>query len=93
MADFDPTKAYSWLAAQWTGSYSGPTDAAALNADTAFDTSGFVNPIDGTFGWSLSGSSLSLSYTPTPVPEPGTLTLVGLAAAGLALWRRRGQPT
>jgi hypothetical protein len=62
-----------------------------LNADTAFDTSGFVNQFNGTFGWSLGGSSLSLSYTPTPVPEPGTLMLVGLAAAGLARWRRRGQ--
>src|ERR1700729_3366870 len=77
MADFHPSHAYVWPAVQWTGTYSGPTDVATLNADTAFDTSGFVNPIDGTFGWSLGGSSLSLSYTPTPVPEPGTLVLVG----------------
>jgi hypothetical protein len=88
MADFDPTRSYTWLAAQWTGAYSGRTDAATLNADTAFDTSGFVNPIGGTFGWSLSGSSLNLSYTPTPVPEPGTLALLG-AAAAVGWWKRR----
>ncbi len=90
MADFDPTQSYSWTAARWTGNYAGPTDAATLDADTSFDTSGFVNPIAGTFGWSLSGSSLSLSYTPTAVPEPGTLALIGAAAFGL-IWRSRAR--
>ncbi len=91
MADFDPTQSYSWTAARWTGTYSGPTDAATLNADTSFDTSGIVNPIAGTFGWSLDAAdqTLSLIYTPSSVPEPGTLALAGLAAMGLA-WRRRG---
>jgi len=95
MADFDPTRAYTWLAADWAGSYSGPTDSTILNASTSFDTSEFANPIAGTFGWSLDAvdHSLSLTYTPTAVPEPGTLALVGLAAAGVAGWRRRGQPT
>ena len=67
MADFDPTQSYSWPAAQWAGTYSGPTDAATLDAATSFDTSGFVNPIAGTFGWSLdpAGQTLSLTYTPT----------------------------
>ena len=51
MANFDPSKPYSWPAVQWAGSYSGPADAADLNASTAFDTSGFLNPIAGTFGW------------------------------------------
>jgi hypothetical protein len=91
MADFDPTKAYSWLAAQWTGTYSGPLDAATLDADTVFNTSGFVNQFNGTFGWSLDAAdqTLSLTYTPSPVPEPGTRALVGLAAAGIVRWRRR----
>ena len=53
MAHFDPSRSYSWPAVQWTGSYSGPTDVAALDAATNFDTSGFANPIAGTFGWSL----------------------------------------
>jgi hypothetical protein len=94
MADFDPNRSYSWPAAHWAGTYSGPTDAATLNAATSFDTNGFLNPTAGTFGWSLdpAGQTLSLVYTPSAVPEPGTLLLVGLAAAGLAGWRRRGQP-
>jgi hypothetical protein len=59
-----------------------------LDAATSFDTSGFVNPVAGTFGWSLGGSSLSLTYTPTAVPEPGTFVLIG-AAATANWWRRR----
>jgi fibronectin-binding autotransporter adhesin len=97
MADFDPNQSYSWPAARWAGTYSGPTDVAMLDAATSFDTSGFLNPIAGTFGWSLSGSSLSLSYTPSAVPEPGTLALTMVAACGtIAAWGRRwrcGRPT
>jgi autotransporter-associated beta strand protein len=91
MANFDPTQPYSWLAASWSGAYSGPTDPAALNASTAFDTSGFANPINGTFGWSLDTAdhTLSLTYTPSAVPEPGTLVLTGLAGLSVAMWRRR----
>jgi T5SS/PEP-CTERM-associated repeat protein len=91
MANFNPNMPYSWQAAQWAGTYSGPTDAATLNADTAFDTSGVLNPVAGTFGWSIdpSGQSLSLIYTPTAVPEPGTLALTALAGLGLARSIRR----
>ncbi len=91
MADFDPTQSYSWTAARWSGVYAGPTDAAMLNADTSFDTSGFANPTAGTFGWDLdpAAQTLSLVYTPSAVPEPGTLALVGLVAAGGWLGRRR----
>ncbi|HEY1380693.1 MAG TPA: hypothetical protein VGF55_28080 [Gemmataceae bacterium] len=68
MANFDPTQSYSWAVVQWTGSYTGPTDVAELNAATVFDTSGFANPFTGTFGWSLDTATgtLSLTYTPAP---------------------------
>jgi hypothetical protein len=90
MDHFDPNSAHSWPAVQWAGTYSGPTDAAVLDAATSFDNSGFVNPVAGAFGWNLdpAGQSLSLTYTPTPVPEPGTLTLMGAAAAASWWWRR-----
>jgi fibronectin-binding autotransporter adhesin len=90
MADFDPNNPYSWPAARWSGTYAGPTDAAALDAATSFDASGFVNPMSGTFGWSLdpAGQTLSLTYTPTAVPEPGSLGLAAWATAGFACLRR-----
>jgi hypothetical protein len=91
MADFNPNSAYSWPAARWAGTYSGPTDAAMLDAATNFDTSGFENPIAGTFGWSLDlpDQTLSLTYTPSSVPEPGTLALTGLVAIGWVTYQRR----
>jgi autotransporter-associated beta strand protein len=90
MDHFDPSRSYSWSAVEWTGSYVGPSDASVLNASTAFETAGFLNPIGGGFGWSLDqdGHTLSLTYTPTAVPEPGTLALVGAAAFG-GWWRHR----
>ncbi len=95
MANFDPSKSYSWLAAQWTGSYSGPDSSAALDAATGFETNDILNPIAGTFGWNLDSAdnTLSLVYTPTGVPEPGTLALTGLAglAAGWIARRRRAK--
>jgi autotransporter-associated beta strand protein len=91
MAGFDPSKQYLWSAVQWTGAYSGPADPAALNAATAIDTSGFLNPIAGTFGWNLDATDhqLSLVYTPSAVPEPGGLALTGLASLGLGWAVRR----
>jgi hypothetical protein len=68
-----------------------PTTAAP-DAATTFDMSGFNNPVDRTFGWSLDPASqtLSLFYTPSAVPEPGTFTLLGVAAVGwVTFWRRR----
>ena len=91
MADFDPTRAYSWPAVRWAGTYSGPTDSAILDAATAFETAGFVNPIAGSFGWDFDAAdrTLSVTYTPSAVPEPGTLVLVGLAGVAGAAYRRR----
>jgi hypothetical protein len=91
MADFDPTRSYSWPAVEWTGSYAGPAEVATLDASTSFDLTGFANPVAGVFGWSLDAGdhALSLTYTPSAVPEPGTLTLTSLTAAGLVLRRRR----
>ena len=90
MANFNPYQSYSWPAAEWAGTYAGPTSVAALDASTTFDTSGFVNPVAGTFGWDLNPTdqTLSLTYTPSAVPEPGTFVLT---AAGLAwvIGRRR----
>jgi hypothetical protein len=90
MANFDPMRSYSWQAVEWTGTYSGPTDVAALDSATNFDTSGFANPIAGTFGWSLDqvGQTLSLTYTPSAVPEPGTLALLITAVLPPAIRRR-----
>jgi hypothetical protein len=92
MDHFDPNRTYSWPAAHWAGTYAGPTDVAALNAATSFDTSGFLNPVAGTFGRSLdpADQTLSLTYTPSAVPELGTLALLGAAAA--AGWRLRRRP-
>jgi autotransporter-associated beta strand protein len=68
MDNFDPTKGYSWAIARWSGSYSGPTDAATLNAATVFDTAGFANAAGGKFSWQLDAAAktLSLVYTPPP---------------------------
>ena len=70
--------------AQWTGTYTGPTDAGYLTASSAFDTTGFANPIAGSFGWSLDSAdrTLLLTYTPSAVPEPGTLALLAVAGGG-----------
>jgi autotransporter-associated beta strand protein len=91
MDHFNPNQAYSWSAVTWAGSYAGPTDAAALDASTAFDLSGFANPVAGRFGWALDlgGHNLSLTYTPSAVPEPGTLALGALAALGFIARKRR----
>jgi autotransporter-associated beta strand protein len=92
MDHFDATRPYLWPAVEWSGTYAGPTDAATLDAATAFETGNFANSFAGTFGWSLDASSrtLSLTYTPRAVPEPGTLVLVGAVGAPLLL-RRRGR--
>jgi autotransporter-associated beta strand protein len=91
MDHFDPNGSYQWPAVEWTGTYIGPGDVAYMDAATAFDTTGFANPVAGTFGWALDagGHTLSLTYTPSAVPEPGTLALTAIAALG---WTIRQRP-
>jgi autotransporter-associated beta strand protein len=97
MTDFDPAKPYSWLAVQWTGAYTGPTDPVTLNSATAFDTTGFANSVAGAFGWNLdlNGRSMFLTYTPAVVPEPSALALASATTVGWFTLRRlrRGRPT
>jgi autotransporter-associated beta strand protein len=95
MDHFDPTRSYTWPAFEWTGSHAGPADVATLEMATSFDTSGFANPVAGTFGWALdsTGHTLSLTYTPSVVPEPGTLAMTGATLGLLALGRRRRRRT
>ena len=68
MDNFDPSQSYVWTAVHWTGTYTGPTEVAALNAATDFDTSGVVNQFGGKFSWKLdtAAQTLSLVYTPPP---------------------------
>jgi autotransporter-associated beta strand protein len=82
MADFDPSRSYVWPAVEWTGIYTGPADVAYLDASTAFDTTGFANPVAGSFSWTLdtADNTLSLTYTPSAVPEPSALVLSEIAA-------------
>jgi len=72
---------------RWTGTYSGRPIRRCWLPTRRSNTRGFLNPVTGTFGWSLdpADQTLALTYTPSAVPEPGTLALVGLAAA--AGWR------
>jgi autotransporter-associated beta strand protein len=93
MANFDPNLPNSWTAVEWTGNYSGPTNVAALDATTVFDTSGVSNTFSGSFGWEYGGDGHSLALTYTPVPEPGTLWLTTAAAGWVAVWRRRRRET
>jgi autotransporter-associated beta strand protein len=92
MDHFDPTRSYVWPAFEWTGAYAGPADVVTLDIATSFDTSGFANPVAGTFGWTIdtSGHTLSLTYMPSAVPEPGTIALIG-ATLGVAAVARRGR--
>jgi hypothetical protein len=95
MDHFDPARDYAWPAVEWVGGYTGPVDAATLDAATVWETTGFLNPIGGTFGWRLDGDghTLSIVYTPTAVPEPSALLLAATAAAAGTRFGRRRLPS
>jgi fibronectin-binding autotransporter adhesin len=84
MALFNPLQSYSWtlLAA---GSVSGFS-----LADFVVTTTGFVNlPSGGNFWVTEGANTLDLNFTPVPEPSTWALMLVGLAAVGARLRRRR----
>jgi len=88
-ANFDATSDYSFTFLTTTAGVSGfSSDAFAIA------TSHFSNPFSGTWSVSLtnSGRDLSLNYagSASAIPEPSTYAaLAGIAALGLAAWRRR----
>ena len=82
-------------AADYSFTFLTTTDGVSGFSSDAFtiDTSHFTNPFTGTWSVSLtnSGHDLTLNYTgASAIPEPSTYAaLAGLAALGLAFWRRR----
>jgi T5SS/PEP-CTERM-associated repeat protein len=91
MANFNNLQPYAWKFVSWQGTYTGPTDDAALSATVLFDASNFVNTLDpaGKFSLHYDGVAKEIEVI-YAVPEPGSLTLGGLAAIGwVAYWRRR----
>ena len=63
---------------------------ASIGASFALNTSGFQNPLNGTFGLSQLGDNLAITYTASAVPEPGTAAfLAGLLALGFSTTHHR----
>ena len=70
----------------------GPTSGTDVLTIGLKDASGGDNvAFDGTPFDAMSHSSTT-SFVVSPVPEPGTVVLVGMAAAGMGIWRRRRHP-
>lgn len=91
LANFDPTQDYSFIFATTTHGIAG-FDAFAFDIDLG----GFANAYLGLWSVAQLGNDLSLVYTYDPnipdsaVPEPSTYaSIAGVAALGLALWRKR----
>lgn len=86
IANYDPTRAYSWTlmtATDFTG-----FNAAALVAEP------YSSQLIGTFNFSLNHTTpgvvaLQLNFTPAAVPEPSTFALLGLGALVVFASRRR----
>ena len=59
----------------WTGNYTGPTDATALNAAIAFDTIAMENAAGGKFSVRLDTTAKTLSVVYTPPPAVAAVQL------------------
>jgi autotransporter-associated beta strand protein len=88
MSNFNPATAYRWTIATLSGG-GGATlaplfhfDAASLNT---FAAANGTAPAD----FAVTGDANDVYVSYTPAPEPGTLAMLGTAAAGLLLGRRR----
>jgi hypothetical protein len=75
MDHFDAAKSYVWEVAHWTGTYTGPTDAAALNAAVELDTGAMANAAGGKFSVRLDTASQALSVVYTPPPSVAAVQL------------------
>ncbi len=87
---FDNTQAYSWTLATTPGAIAvGQQPTVTVPADYTPDSGGVFYVTSYTNGSGL--QEMDLNYSPTPVPEPGTMSLIGLAGAGLLFrrWRRK----
>jgi len=82
LANFDPGATYSWEFASFAS-----LPAPFLTSQFTVDTSGFANSFSGTFSVAQLGNTLVLNYA--AIPEPSTVALLGLAAIGGYLVRRR----
>jgi autotransporter-associated beta strand protein len=84
-ANFNAAQNHTFLIASTTAGVTG-FDPAAF----AVDTSSFANPFGGIWSVALSGNDIQLNYSVSAIPEPSTYAaFAGLAALGLAGWRRR----
>lgn len=84
IANFDPSKPYTWTAFQLQNGagITGSFDPNAFNVATAQ----FSNPFDGRFSVALQGQNVNLMYT--PVPEPAAVLAIVAGACGAAGWVR-----